>query len=124
MTDREKLINQISGILLAHDCLTDEIQGEIFLALDLYEIRKRSTEIVPADPMDNEAMIRDFAAAKAVAGRSPKSVRQYVLALNRARFELEKRVPAAPVRGCCGNCGIQIETDWIFCANCGREIKK
>ena len=83
MTDREKLINQISGILLAHDCLTDEVQSEIFLALDLYEIRKRSTEIVPADPMDNEAMIRDFAAAKAVAGRSPKSVRQYVLALRR-----------------------------------------
>ena len=83
MTDREKLINQISGILLAHDCLTDEVQSEIFLALDLYEIRKRSTEIVPADPMDNEAVIRDFAAAKAVAGRSPKSVRQYVLALRR-----------------------------------------
>lgn len=83
MTDREKLINQISGILLAHDCLTDEVQSEIFLALDLYEIRKRSTEIVPADPMDNEAMIRDFAAAKAVAGRSLKSVRQYVLALRR-----------------------------------------
>lgn len=83
MTDREKLINQISGILLAHDCLTDEVQSEIFLALDLYEIRKRSTEIVPADPMDNEAVIRDFAAAKVVAGRSPKSVRQYVLALRR-----------------------------------------
>ena len=66
MTDREKLINQISGILLAHDCLTDEVQSEIFLALDLYEIRKRSTELIPADPMDNEAMIRDFAAAKAV----------------------------------------------------------
>ena len=83
MTDREKLINQISGILLVHDCLTDEVQSEIFLALDLYEIRKRSTELIPADPMDNEAMIRDFAAAKAVAGRSPKSVRQYVLALRR-----------------------------------------
>lgn len=93
MTDREKLINQISGILLAHDCLTDEVQSEIFLALDLYEIRKRSTEIVPADPMDNEAVIRDFAAAKAVAGRSPKSVRQYVLALRR----FTRTMPIRPV---------------------------
>ena len=101
MTDREKLINQISGILLAHDCLADEVQSEIFLALDLYEIRKRSTEIVPADPMDNEAVIRDFAAAKAVAGRSPKSVRQYVLALRRFTRTVPVRlvdVKAADIR--------------------------
>ena len=53
----------------------------------------------------------------------PKYLRAYIAALNRARFELEKRVPVEPVHGKCGNCGIQIETDWIFCANCGREIQ-
>lgn len=83
MTDREKLMTNIKNILLANGCLSDEVEGRIYLALDEYDVTKRVTEIVPADPMDNEAMIRDFAAAKAVAGRSPKSVRQYVLALRR-----------------------------------------
>ena len=54
----------------------------------------------------------------------PKYLRAYIAALNRARFELEKRVPVEPANGCCGNCGVYIEDDWIFCANCGREIQK
>ena len=54
----------------------------------------------------------------------PAYLRAYIAAFNRARFELEKRVPAEPVRGCFGNCGIKLEDDWIFCANCGREVKK
>ena len=54
----------------------------------------------------------------------PLYLRAYIAALNRARFELEKRVPVEPVRGCCGNCGVKIEGDWIFCANCGREVKR
>ena len=54
----------------------------------------------------------------------PKYIRAYIAALNRARFELQKRIPVEPVRGCCGNCGVPVETDWIFCANCGREISR
>ena len=54
----------------------------------------------------------------------PLYLRMYVAALNRTRFELQKRIPVEPVRGCCGNCGVKIEDDWIFCANCGREIQK
>ena len=101
MTERDKLLNQISGILLSHDCLTDEIQSEIFLALDLYEVTKRSTEIVQADEQSNENLIREFAAAKAVAGRSPKTIRQYVLALKRFTRTVPVRlvdVKAADIR--------------------------
>lgn len=92
MTDRERLTNSIYNILLANGCLTDEIRSRIYLALEEYEITHRSTAVVLADPMANANIIEEFALAKAVAGRSPKSVKQYVLALKRYDRIMQKKL--------------------------------
>ncbi|HAC61296.1 MAG TPA: hypothetical protein DCF66_03905 [Lachnospiraceae bacterium] len=83
MTDREKLMDSINGVLLAAGCLTDEVRSRIYLALEDYEITQRSTAVVLADPTANARVIEEFAMANAVAGRSPKTIKQYVLALKR-----------------------------------------
>lgn len=92
MTDREKLTNSINEILLANGCLTDEIKSHIYLALEEYEITRRVTDIVIADETANERVIQEFAVSKAVAGRSPKTVRQYVLALRRFDRIMQKKL--------------------------------
>lgn len=92
MTDREKLTNQINGILLANGCLTDEVRSRIYLVLEDYEITQRSTAVVLADPTANASVIEEFALAKAVAGRSPKTVKQYVLALKRYDRIMQKKL--------------------------------
>lgn len=92
MTDREKLWNSINGVLLEHGCLTDEVKSRIYLALDEYEVTRRTTEIVLADETANENVIRDFALAKAVAGRSQKTIKQYVLALKRFDNVMKKKL--------------------------------
>ncbi len=36
MTDREKIINEISNVLLMHGCLSEEIISRIYIVLDDY----------------------------------------------------------------------------------------
>ena len=40
MTEREKLMDSINGVLLAAGCLTDEVRSRIYLALEDYEITR------------------------------------------------------------------------------------
>lgn len=77
MTDRERLTNDLYDILLAKNCLTDEVKQRIVITLDKYEIQQRVTDVVVADPNDNTNVIRRFMVAKAVAGRSQKTIKQY-----------------------------------------------
>ena len=83
MTDRENLTNDLYDILIAQNALTDEIQQRIVIALDQYEIQKRVTDVVVADPNDNENVIKRFMVAKAVAGRSKKTIEQYARAVRK-----------------------------------------
>lgn len=83
MTDRERLANDIYDILLVHGCMNDEVRQRIVIAMDQYEIQKRTTDIVVADPNDNANVIRRFMVAKKVSGRSDKTIAQYVGALRK-----------------------------------------
>ena len=83
MTDRENLTNDLYDILIAQNALTDEVKQRIVIALDRYEIQKRVTDVVVADPNDNENVIKRFMVAKAVAGRSKKTIEQYARAVRK-----------------------------------------
>lgn len=83
MTDRERLTDDIYDILIAQNCLTEEIKQRIVIVLDKYEVQKRTTDVIVADPNDNANVIRRFMVAKAVAGRSEKTIEQYVRALKK-----------------------------------------
>lgn len=83
MTERESITNDICGILISANVFDEEIKQRIVLAIDNYEIQRRTTEIVVADPNDNANLIRRFAVAKAVAGRSKKTINQYTWTLKR-----------------------------------------
>lgn len=83
MTDRENLTNDLYDILIAQNALTDEVKQRIVIALDRYEIQKRVTDVVVADPNDNENVIKRFMVAKAVAGRSQKTIEQYARAVRK-----------------------------------------
>ena len=101
MTDRDKLTNSINEILMAHGCLTDEVGSRIYLELDKYEITERSTEVMNIDQTANANIISEFALSKAVSGRSPKTVKQYTLALKRFDRMMQMKlvdVKAADVR--------------------------
>lgn len=101
MTDREKLADTINNILLSNGCLTDELGSRIYLELDKYEITERSTEVMNIDGTANVNIIADFALAKAVSGRSPKSIKQYTLALKRFDRMMQMKlvdVKAADIR--------------------------
>lgn len=92
MTDRERLTVEIENALLGAGCLTDEIKSRIYLIIDGYEITKRTTEVVPTDETANANVIREFALAKAIAGRSPKTIKQYTLALKRFDNVVRKKL--------------------------------
>lgn len=92
MTDREQLTNSIYDILIDNGCLTDEIKQRIYIAMDGYEIQSRVTEIVPVDQTDNANVIRQFAIAKAVSGRSPKTIQQYTWALEKFCKRMNKKL--------------------------------
>ena len=83
MTERDNLANDIYNILMMHNVLNDDIKQRIVITLGQYEVQRRTTDIVPADPDDNENMIRKFMVAKAVAGRSKRTIEQYVRALRK-----------------------------------------
>ena len=83
MTERESLTNDICGILISADVFDEEIKQRIVLAIDNYEIQRRTTEIVVADPNDNANLLKRFAVAKAVAGRSKKTINQYTWPLKK-----------------------------------------
>ncbi len=83
MTERETLANDIYDILLTHNALNDDIKQRIIIVLDKYEIQSRTTELAVADPADNINVIKRFMIAKKVAGRSDKTIDQYVRAVNR-----------------------------------------
>lgn len=82
-TERERLANELFDILLAQGCLTDEIKQRFVIALDAYEVQQRTTDVAPVNPTDNAALIKRFMVAKAVAGRSQKTIKQYVDGLNK-----------------------------------------
>lgn len=92
MTDRESLTNDLYNILIAQNALTDEIQQRIVIALDQYEVQKRVTDVVVADPTDNENVIKRFMVAKAVAGRSKKTIEQYVRAVRKFAGAVNKKL--------------------------------
>lgn len=83
MTERENLTNDIYNILMIHNVLNDDIKERIVIAMDGYEIQRRTTDVVVANPNDNANLIQKFMVAKAVAGRSKKTIAQYVGALNK-----------------------------------------
>jgi len=83
MTERENLANDIYSILIMHGCINEDIKQRVVIALDQYEVQRRMTDIVVADPNDNANVIRRFMVAKAVAGRSEKTIEQYVRALKK-----------------------------------------
>lgn len=101
MTEREGLSNKINEILLANGCLNDEVSSMIYLVLDEYEITKRTTEIVVPDGTANANIINEFAISKAISGHSPKTVKQYTLALRRFDRMMQMKlvdVKAADIR--------------------------
>ena len=83
MTEREQLTNEIYDILIASGGLTEEVKQRIVIAMDGYEIQRRTTDVVIADPNDNANLIQRFMVAKAVAGRSKRTIEQYVRAVNK-----------------------------------------
>ena len=83
MTERERLADELYGILISQGCLTEEIKQRIVIALDGYEIQKRTTDIIVADPNDNANLLTRFAVAKAVAGRSKKTIGLYTWTLKK-----------------------------------------
>ena len=83
MNDRERLINELYNILLESDCLNDMTKSKVVLVLDKYEVQARTTELAMVDEFSNRRVIEQFATAKAVSGRSPRTIKQYVLALER-----------------------------------------
>lgn len=83
MTEREQLSSEIYNILIEANCLTEEIRQRIVIVLDNYEVQRRVTDVVVADPNDNANLIRKFMVAKAVAGRSRKTIDQYVYSLKK-----------------------------------------
>ena len=92
MTDRENLTNDLYDILIAQNALTDEVKQRIVIALDRYEVQKRVTDVVVADPTDNENVIKRFMVAKAVAGRSKKTIEQYVRAVRKFAGAVNKKL--------------------------------
>lgn len=92
MTDRENLTNDLYDILIAQNALTDEVKQRIVIALDQYEVQKRVTDVVVADPTDNENVIKRFMVAKAVAGRSKKTIEQYVRAIRKFAGAVNKKL--------------------------------
>lgn len=89
---RDDIIQKITGILLAHGCNDQMVRNEIILALENYEISERCTDVAIADKTANEMLIKEYAVAKAVSGRSPKTIKQYTRALNYFISRLNKKL--------------------------------
>lgn len=83
MSEREQLANSIFEILINQQCLTEEVKQRIILAIDDFEIQKRSTKLAVLDSTSNTSVIKQFMLAKAVAGRSDKTIKQYVWAIQK-----------------------------------------
>ena len=89
---RDTLISQITGILLDHGCADQMVRSEIVLALEGYEITERCTELAISDRDANERLIKEYAIAKAVSGRSPKTIKQYTRTLRFFLARLNKKL--------------------------------
>lgn len=83
MTDRENLANDLYNLLIASGQLTEEIKQRIVIVLDSYEVQRRVTEVSVPDPTDNANLLQRFSVAKAVAGRSKRTIEQYLRALKK-----------------------------------------
>lgn len=92
MTDRETLANDLYDILLMHNAMNDDIKQRIVIALDKYEIQSRTTDLTVPDPTDNINVVKRFMVAKKVAGRSDKTIDQYVRAVKRFIFVTGKQL--------------------------------
>ena len=92
MTEREKLTGELCDILISQGCLTEEIKQHIVITLDGYEIQRRTTDIVVADPNDNANLLKRFAVAKAVAGRSKKTIGLYTWTLKKFIMTTNKKL--------------------------------
>lgn len=80
MSDREKLFETITGIMLDSGCYSENARQRILIAMEDYEISQRCTDIVVADETDNANVINRFILSKRVQGLSEKSIKQYARA--------------------------------------------
>lgn len=121
MTDRDDLTNDLFDILLMHGYINEDIKARIVIALDKYEIRQRTTDIVPADEKANANVIRQFAISKAVAGRSKKTIKQYTLAIERFARETGVNVTEATAKSIRHYLAIRMTRDNLSAVSLGNE---
>jgi site-specific recombinase XerD len=85
MTEREELTRELEHMALylcqenlSRDAFMQQFANRAVIILDKYEVGKRSTELVPYSESGNEKIIKQFAVAKTVSGRSERTIKYYL----------------------------------------------
>lgn len=71
----EKLIDRLLDVYIQSDSDLQIVKSQLEIILYDYDIRPKETAIVPYGKTRNEVLMKRFAVAKAVAGRSPRTIR-------------------------------------------------
>lgn len=92
MSERDDLMTKIKQILMEYDIPPDELDAKLFLALDSYEIQRRTTELVVADEETTGKYVNLFLINKRVSGRTENTIKFYKYGL-RLFFEECPKLP-------------------------------
>lgn len=87
MNAREELYEELC--MLVQD---NEVRQRIYIAMDKYEIEKRTTEIALVQQDRNEYCIRKFIVGKTVKGCTERTIKQYKAEITRALERIGKTV--------------------------------
>lgn len=87
---RDTLVNRVLAMLTHYDVNLTEIRNKLYLVLNDFKIEPSETALVVYHEGKNEVLIREFLLAKAVAGRTKKTIEMYGTTLQRAFAEIGK----------------------------------
>lgn len=71
----EKLIDRLLDVYIQSDSDLQIVKSQLEIILYDYDVRPKETAIAPYGKTRNEVLMKRFAVAKAVAGRSPRTIR-------------------------------------------------
>lgn len=77
----EKLIDRLLDVYIQSDSDLQIVKSQLEIILYDYDVRPKETAIVPYGKTRNEVLMKRFAVAKAVAGRSPRTIEVYLQAV-------------------------------------------
>lgn len=77
----EKLIDRLLDVYIQSDGDLQIVKSKLEIILYDYDVRPKETAIVPYGKTRNEVLMKRFAVAKAVAGRSPRTIEVYLQAV-------------------------------------------